>query len=237
MFVHQAAPCLNELNNRYLISKVPLTGALFDLFLPNRCLMCSLPIKSEKTLCEACIDKLQSLIPSGTYKSMPSIEKIYFYDHYESPLTDLIKSYKYGPHKHLDRFLAYFLFMLLSFWELSGTIVPVPSHMASIRNRGFSSVENILKCCHDNFCRKMTILTIIRRRGDYIPQASLTDQEKRKENAKKAYDIADKEIPEKIIIVDDIMTSGNTLETVAGLIKSKRSDCQITGVVFVKRGR
>lgn len=237
MFVQQAKPCLNELNLRQLINKAPYVGALFDLFLPNRCLICSQSVKAENILCETCLEKLLVLTPTGTYKNTASIEKIYFYDYYDSPLTELIKSYKYGPHKSLERFLAFFLSHLLFYWDLKGTIIPVPSHIASIRSRGFSSVENIVEYCKKKTCLNFVTLPIIRRKGSYIPQASIADQDKRKENAKKSYTIVESDIPKQIIIVDDIMTSGNTLETVASLLKSKRSDCEILGVVFVKRGR
>lgn len=237
MFVHQATPCLNELNDRYIFSKAPFTGAFFDLFLPNRCLSCSQPTAAVKILCESCLVDLQELKPSGTFVSTTSLEKIYFYDYYDSPLTKLIKAYKYGPHKTLERFLAFFLARLLSFWELKGVIVPVPSHITSIRSRGFSSVENIVEYCGKKFCQGLETLPIIRRKGSYIPQASIDEKDKRKENAQKSYTIVESEIPEQIIIVDDIMTSGNTLETIAGLVKSKRTDCKISGVVFVKRGR
>ncbi|MEA1884530.1 MAG: hypothetical protein U9N62_08440 [Thermotogota bacterium] len=237
MFVQQANSGLNELNHRNIIGKVPYIGALFDLFLPNQCLICAQSLEAEKIFCETCLNKLKALTPTGTYKNSPSIEKIYFYDYYDSLLTKLIKSYKYGPHKILERFLAYFLALLLSYWKLNGTIIPVPSHIASIRSRGFSSVENIVECCRKTFCQNLETLPIIRRKGNYIPQASIDDQDKRKENAKKSYAIVESEIPEQIIIIDDIMTSGNTLEALASLIKSKRSNCQITGVVFVKRGR
>jgi ComF family protein len=237
MFVQEATPSLNELNHRKLLDKAPYIGALFDLFLPNHCLICAQTLEAGKILCETCLNKLQALTPTGTYKNSSSIEKIYFYDYYDSPLTELIKSYKYGPHKSLERFLAYFLSLLLSYWELNGTIIPVPSHIASIRSRGFSSVENIVECCRKTFRQDLEMLPIIRRKGNYIPQASIADQNLRKENAKQSYTIVESEIPEQIIIVDDIMTSGNTLEAVASLIKSKGTDCQITGVVFVKRGR
>ena len=237
MFVQQANSNLNELNHRNIIGKASYIGALFDLFLPNQCLICAQSLEAEKILCETCLNNLQALTPTGTYKNTSSIEKIYFYDYYDSLLTELIKSYKYGPHKTLERFLAYFLSLLLSYWGLNGTIIPVPSHIVSKRSRGFSSVENIVECCKKRFCQDLETLPIIRRKGTYIPQASITDQIQRKENANKSYNIVESEIPEQIIIIDDIMTSGNTLEAVASLIKSKRSDCQITGVVFVKRGR
>lgn len=237
MFVQQANQCLSDINIRKIIHKAPFTGALFDLFLPNQCLICSQTICSERILCDTCIDVLEKNKPSGTYKTTPSLEKIYFYDYYDSPLTELIKSYKYGPHKSLERFLAYFLSLLLDFWKLPKTIVPIPSHVVSIRSRGFSSVENIVKSCKEVFCSELNALSVIKRKGEYIPQASLSDPEKRKENATKSYSISDGKIPSEILIFDDIMTSGNTLESVAKLIKQRKSDCKITGVVFVKRGR
>jgi len=237
MVVQDAERCLNVINHRKFIRKAPLTGAFFDLFLPNRCLICFRTIPSEKTLCENCINALQTITPTGTYRTTPTIEKIYFFDYYDSPLTDLIKSYKYGPHKSLERFLSYFLSLLLAFWQLPKTIVPIPSHVVSIRGRGFSSVEHIIRSCKKNFCADLSLLTVLNRTGAYIPQASLSNPEQRMENARRSYTISEGAIPDEILIFDDIMTSGNTLEAVARLIKAKRSDCRLTGAVFVKRGR
>ncbi len=237
MVVQEADRCLNDINKRKFICKAPFTGALFDLFLPNKCLICSQLICSEKILCDRCINALGEITPSGTYKTTSTIEQIYFFDYYDSPLTELIKSYKYAPHKSLERFMAYYLSLLLAFWELPKTIVPIPSHVVSIRNRGFSSVENIVKSCKKIFCPDLDTLSILKRKGEYIPQASLSETEKRLENAKNSYTLTNGEIPSEILIFDDIMTSGNTLEAVARLIKSRKNDCRITGAVLVKRGR
>ncbi|HPF16374.1 MAG TPA: hypothetical protein P5107_05015 [Thermotogota bacterium] len=237
MFVQNAELCLEQINKRAMISKAPFVGALFDLFLPNRCLICSKLICSEEILCWKCIDALKTLSPSGTLQTTPSIEKIYIFDDYDSPLTDLIKAYKYGSHKILERFLGYFLALLLAYWALPKTIVPIPSHRQSRRTRGFSSMENIVSRCKQDFDPEITPLNALKRLGEYIPQASLSDPIQRKANALKAYALCEISIPEELVLVDDVMTSGNTLEAVAKIIKSKRTDCRISGAVFVKRGR
>ncbi len=237
MFVQQPDFCLEQINKRITISKAPFVGALFDLFLPNRCLICSSTIGSQEILCGRCIGALKALSPAGTVQKTPSIEKVYIFDDYDSPLTELIKAYKYGPHKILERFLGYFLAHLLVYWALPNKIVPIPSHRVSRRNRGFSSMENIVSRCKRDFYPEITPLPILKRLGEYIPQASISDPNQRKANASKAYALRDAPIPEELVLVDDVMTSGNTLEAVARLIKSKRNDCRINGAVFVKRGR
>ncbi len=211
-------------------------GAFFDIFLPSKCLLCSEAAPSHMILCQDCLNRLMKLTPVYTTTSTKTIEKIHFFDYYDSPLTDLIKSYKYGMHLSLASFFALFMREMFTYTDLPHTIQPVPSHRHSIRTRGFSAAERIARECKETYLSDLTIMNLLKRTGKYIPQASLKGVEHRKDNAEKSYRIIKPEIPDEITLFDDIITSGSTLESIARQIKKKNRNCRIQGIVFIKRG-
>jgi predicted amidophosphoribosyltransferase len=187
-------------------------------------------------LCPDCLQKLKELTSVGTFTSTKSIEKIYFFDYYDSPITQLIKSYKYGPHMSLSGFLALFLSEMLKYPDLPVSILPISSHRESVRKRGFSAAEHVIYTCKKYYHPDLKVLNLLKRTGKYVPQASLKGVENRKQNAEKSYRIIKNDIPDEILLFDDIITSGSTLESVARLIKKKNRNCKIQGIVFIKRG-
>ena len=210
-------------------------GAFFDLFLPNSCLICSERIESDKLICRQCFNGIVSLKPSGTFKKTRHCSRIYYYDLYDSPLTEIIKRYKYSRHILLGGFLAYFVFIMLRYWRIESPVIPVPSHRRAVADRGFSAAENILKVCRKLYMNQLNILTPVIRRGEYRPQASLKDEKLRRENAERSFTIKrGVDIPDRICLFDDIITTGSTLNRIAGLMKPNTKE--ITAVVLVNRG-
>ncbi len=211
-------------------------SAFFDIFLPSRCLICSRSAPSSMILCEDCLQKLRDLTPVYARTSTRTIQTIHFFDYYDSPLTRLIKSYKYGAHISLAPFLALYLSEMFRYTVLPKTIQPVPSHRHSVRTRGFSASEQVADVCKRHFLPDLQILNLLKRTGKYVPQASLKGVEHRRMNAENSYRIMNREIPDEILLFDDIITSGSTMESIARQIKRKNSNCQIQGIVFIKRG-
>jgi len=226
---------LDDLNHRSIIQKAPFMGAFFDLFLPNTCLICSETIEADSLICRKCLESIASLKPSGTFKKTRHCSRIYYYDLYDSPLTDIIKRYKYSRHILLGRFLAYFVFILLSYWRIESPVIPVPSHRRAVADRGFSAAENILFECRKLYMKQLKFLSPVIRTGEYKPQASLKGARLRRENAERSFKIKrGVDIPERLCLFDDIITTGSTLDRIAGLMK--RNTKEITGVVLVNRG-
>lgn len=61
-------------------------------------------------------------------------------------------------------------------------------------------------------------LELVRRKKEAIEQVGLTKKE-RKENAKKSFELTSKKIPQSILVIDDISTTGATLDAVCSLLK------------------
>lgn len=98
------------------------------------------------------------------------------------------------------------------------SIVPVPVHASRKRERGYNQAELV--------AAELSRLTGIRMYGDLVrrvrktvPQKELTIQE-RQNNLKKAFNITTNVVKlNKTILVDDIYTTGSTLDAVAMELK------------------
>lgn len=92
-------------------------------------------------------------------------------------------------------------------------VVPVPSSSAGYRRRGFEPVRLLLRASGTPFARR---LTAVRRRG---VQKSL-GREERVENLRDAYSATRRLEGRSVILVDDILTTGATLDEAARAISS-----------------
>jgi ComF family protein len=101
-------------------------------------------------------------------------------------------------------------------------VVPVPLHKKRLRQRGFNQAEILASviCREMHFCLAKNILV----RNKYtVPQMEL-DREQRLENLKDVFIVGaycDVPIKEKnILLVDDVTTTGATLEECAKVLKN-----------------
>lgn len=111
-----------------------------------------------------------------------------------------------------------------AFWEGVEALVPVPLSSERERERGYNPArllaDEISKTIH------VPVHTMLKKVMTNKPQMSLT-REERLRNPKGAYRITlSKFIPKKVILVDDVFTTGATLEECAKMLKN-------TGVIWV----
>jgi ComF family protein len=104
-------------------------------------------------------------------------------------------------------------------WEIE-QIIPVPLHWKRKRRRGYNQAEILAKCLG----KKMGIRVetkAVRRAHNTKPQKALSHRE-RKQNLAHAFCVNPKWKPARnILIVDDIYTTGNTIETIARVLREK----------------
>ena len=102
-------------------------------------------------------------------------------------------------------------------------VIPVPISKYRKKNRGYNQSEIIAK----SFCNSSE-LEILEFRNDIvvkkintIPQAKLTNRNRRLQNIKGAFEIVNNKVIKNktIIIVDDVTTTGATLEAVAEVLR------------------
>jgi ComF family protein len=219
---------------------------LLDIFFPKTCLSCG---REGNWLCEDCIATLDiqnwCLCPVCQkrvldYKTCKNCRKItnltglFTPLSFENPLIKkIIHQFKYEPFlKELKEPLSYIIISHLNLIELPRTfflkekgagheflLIPVPLHKSRLRWRGYNQAEEIAKELSKSLDLQIENNCLIRRKST-TPQTELTGLE-RKENIKGIFVLQNPERIKgrKIFLVDDVYTTGATLEECARVLK------------------
>ena len=217
---------------------------ILELFYPNRCCFCG--EISEKEVCASCIKKIVYIQEPRCKKCGRPVryeEQEYCYEcqkrrfYYEQgkaiwlhkdPVSHSIYQFKYHNRRIYGKFYAKELYRLfrndLERWKID-VIIPIPLHNKRRRIRGFNQAEVVA-----DHLGKMAGIPVetkkIKRVKTTKPQKELNDKERRK-NLKKAFVVEEGwKIPKNVLIVDDIYTTGSTVDAVAELLK-KKGDCNV----------
>lgn len=184
----------------------------------RKCCICNEVMKkdSEEYICSKCSFKLETL---GKLKSRKGV---YFSFHYEE-IKSLIWDFKFSNRKYISKEIAKFIKEPLNelIKELGiDVVIPVPISDTRMRERGFNQVEEFLKECNIKY---ETIERVKNTKHMY----EIDSIEKRKENLVSVFkgnlNLHDK----KILLVDDIVTTGSTIEEIKKELKSYNKTIEI----------
>lgn len=233
---------------------------LLDLIFPIECLGCgtektwlcdkcfrSIPFKTEQacpecgqsrqlgTYCRACRDKrpISGILVAGSYR-FPLLE-------------GMVKKTKYHMVKDLTYYLGRYLHLFLTglknqtpaprqpaaFTLPEHTIlIPIPLHPRKFRWRGFNQAEEIAKTLANESGWPLQALSLIRRKNTRS-QTTLNKQ-KRLRNITGCFQWPGKTLKGKnIILVDDVTTTGATLNEAAKILKQNGAG-EVWGLVVAK---
>lgn len=211
---------------------------LLDLLFPRRCPICDRVQPIGEIVCPACADALK-LVASPFCKKcgkpLADERQEYCMDcaagtHlyitgralYEYPgVRKSISRFKYKGRKEYGEFygreLAKHLGETIRAWH-PDAFVPVPLHSGKKRMRGYNQAEVLA----EELGRRMGIPVarcLVKRIKKTIPQKQLTRLE-RQNNLKKAFKIYRNDVKlNTIIIIDDIYTTGSTVDAVAAVLQ------------------
>ncbi len=172
----------------------------------KRCLVCGLALPTDSSFrCMTCL------------KEKPSYRKVYVFGDYEGVLKEAINLLKFDKVKRLSRPLG----RLLATLPLPpvDAVVPVPLGKERLIQRGFN--QSLLLC--RALCREIPLRLepdLLVRKRDITPQ-SLLPRKRRLRNPRGAFSVAcaDKgRLPGSVLVVDDVMTTGATLNECAGVL-------------------
>lgn len=159
----------------------------------------------------------------------PAYAAVHAAFHYTTPIDRLIRGAKYGGRLDwaalLGRQLAHHMHAHVPDFD---AIVPVPLHRTRLRERGYNQSLELARPIIKRL--KIPLLHAVRRLRATPSQASLSAEERTK-NVRHAFAINGEVTGRSVAVVDDVVTSGATVEAVARcLLKAGAKRVEILAV-------
>ena len=147
---------------------------------------------------------------------MQGFDRAYCYGEYEGALRDLIHLFKYQNMKPIGKTLARHLPSALPTDAMFDLVVPVPLDWRKRWKRGFNQAEVL--AAHVARRRGWKLRNALRRKLSRDHQASLSNHERRL-NVERAFRAINSLAGMRVLLVDDVMTTGATARACALALK------------------
>ena len=181
-----------------------------QLLFGKSCKIClvSLAVKfgSKNQICSTCFYDIEKKFQLSRIQ-----ENVFVIFPYQYEIQKLIQKGKYKNDKYIWRIWSVFLERSLKQIADKDTIIcPVPSSKKRLQDRGFNQVEEMLKCV-DGFKYQKLV-----KRVKHLESATLLNRKARLKNLNNCFQMCDKTADEfkneKVLIVDDVLTTGSTMK-------------------------
>ena len=169
-------------------------------------MICGKPLEQEeRELCGDCTRKKHNFVRGVAAFA------------YTKEIKQSIYRFKYSNRREYAAFYGDMILKLkgqiIRSWQ-PDVIIPVPLHPARLRKRGFNQAELIAKRLGAGLGIPVDAKILIRT-VNTAPQKTLNDKE-RAQNIKKAFQVTENIVKyRKVLLVDDIYTTGSTLDSCA----------------------
>lgn len=228
-----------------------IVESFIDWVYPRRCAFCDeLLGKEEKYLCEKCREQMPYPISEPRCKKcgkpLENLEQEYCFDCirqrtnyewgrgiylYEGPLKTSLMGLKFNGRKEYGEFLG----KLMCFYGKNmismikpQVIIPVPIHKKKLHYRGYNQAELLAREVSKGF--SIPIRTDLVLRKKFTKAQKELNREERKKNLEKAFEVrAEAGKYQRVLLVDDIYTTGSTVNTISGKLKV----CGVEKVYFL----
>lgn len=211
-----------------------LQKAAIDFFYPRYCVGCG---KIGSFLCVDCTKTLPRILPPACQKcgkpettgiycavcwgNQLTIDSIRSPFRFEGVIRKAIHAFKYDNLRAICTDLALLMYDYFQDSDLScDVIVPVPLHPHRMRYRGYNQ-SALLARELSRLARLKVADNWLRRNKDSMPQARTATVEERKANTIDAFVCQnEKNVDKRVLLIDDVCTSGATLEACAVALKA-----------------
>ena len=185
------------------------------------CHICAAPVANAGALCERCA------------KNRPAFDRAFVPYRYEFPLVELIHRLKYGGQVAIGRILGTVLAHRLAERgpQTVDAIVPVPLHPSREARRGYNQAGEIARFASEILGLPVEERIALRLRATE-EQAALPAIVRRV-NVSGAFAVRACTVPPAVAIVDDVLTTGSTVDALAQALK--RAGCRRVEVWAVAR--
>ena len=200
-----------------------LARAFLDVVFPPSCVGCGL---SGAWLCSGCMDEILFYEPPWPklLEDLHPLQQARAAAHLEGPLRQAIHAFKYEGLRALAGTLGE---VLCDCWDADpwpvDAIVPVPLHPGRLRERGYNQ-SSLLARELSRHTGLPIAETALLRITPTPPQVGLNADQRASnvENAFRCHD--DRLVSRKVLLIDDVLTTGSTLRACAHAALQGRAD-------------
>jgi len=210
---------------------------LEDVFFPARCLNCQGKVERQELFCAKCRRQLvdiRFLFPLGY--GCKNLEGICIFYSYQRGVKQALHKIKFEKTRTLLPRAAKELEKICCFFDLQENwnlpqqlfLIPVPTDKARQKERGYDIPTGIFKIWGER--EQLIWYEALARVSSTVPQYGLTRTQRRR-NVKNCFAVQKPVQGRNILLVDDIFTSGATMEEAAKTLK-KAGAKKIWGITF-----
>lgn len=215
---------------------------ILDILFPKSCCICS---KNGEYMCERCRKTLKRNLPecyicrkiSQHYKTHSKCKDTHTYDsvfvgwEYNNISSTILKKFKYGGAYDVENTLLSMADSVLKDFSYiqnlkNSLVIPVPISNNRLRDRGFNQTAELAKHI-SSFFNFNFVDDLIMNIGDSDEHQALKDREERKLNTSNKFIVNenyDLSMYDCVIVVDDVITTGSTIEQISKKIREKNKD-------------
>lgn len=194
---------------------------LLNFLFPQSCLGCN----TEGTICcTNCQKNIHTIHQKTSIQDCPHLDNIFISSCYnQSPVVKkLIHFLKYRGNKHsAPEILGKILVSTLNHHNYTESLklIPVPLHPKRRRSRGFNQAELLAREVSRQIQNSQLETSLLKRIRNTKSQVQIKSREARLQNLKDAFQASKSAKNESYLLIDDVCTTGSTLEECAKILK------------------
>jgi len=188
-----------------------------DLALCSGCLA-DMPWHQQSTCPQCALPSYESQLCGNCLQSAPAFDITRALFRYEYPLDAMLQRYKYQQSLHIAKTFSRLMQTNFSISHSFDRIIPMPLHPKRLAERGFNQSLEIAKLIAKKLHIRFDTASCSRVRFT-LPQASLPLKTRIK-NMRGAFSCHEDLQGQRVILLDDVMTTGASLHELAATVKS-----------------
>lgn len=225
------------------VARPTIAARIAAVLLPQDCYVCGCASEGA-LLCVHCLHALPRLVqdrcpvcalptPGGArcgacLKSPPYFDATLAIFEYAFPVQELVQALKYRSRLAVAPFLGAELTSMVAGLEFDA-VLPLPLHPARLARRGFNQAVELARPAARALGRPLW-LDAVRREADNRPQVELPWNERRA-NVRNVFRCTTDMTGKSVLVVDDVMTTGATLDEFARTLKGHGAARVVNAVI------
>lgn len=197
-----------------------LSELFLDLIFPKVCVVCG---KLDSFICPKCYETIEfySLPITLSHLEKNFLDEVSALGPYQPPLSTLIQAMKYQQLRPVSWILGKMLYFCTQYPQ-ADIVTWVPLHRQKLRHRGFNQAQEIAQIFSQQ--SRIPFQPLLTRIKNSPAQASLSSREKRLNHLSHTFSLhphfTQNSSNKTILLIDDVTTTGTTLNTCAEMLKA-----------------